>query len=153
MEETLRENYSKNIRNSQANRSDFSKVLHQMNETNTNSSENKKETNALHEAADAVFKSGKGSKKRHFKVDSELYGTEEGASKRDAYLHDVKVKNRQEKSKKNQKKRKKVTEVSKCDTEYNEKEKNILFDMKYASAAAAVTCAVTSVVYMFRRNN
>ena len=45
----------------------------------------------LHVAADEIFKSGKETKKRYYKVYSDLYGTEEGAEKREQYLKQTKI--------------------------------------------------------------
>lgn len=121
------------------------------------SSENGLKTNdeiqTLHNAADEIFKSGKNTKKRHYKVDPTLYGTEEGASKREEYL--LEVKKRQASGGKS--KRNLVGEQTSAlgygETKWKDSLSIITDNMKYGSVIAVVSCAVAAISFANRPKN
>jgi hypothetical protein len=69
-EEMLRKNYSNNIEGSKAKRQEFSTFLQGIKDP-TNSADTEKKM-------EEVLRGGRGESKRHYAVDKELYGTEEG---------------------------------------------------------------------------
>ena len=69
-EEMLRKNYSNNIEGSKAKRQEFSTFLQGIKDPNSNADTEKK--------MEEVLRGGRGETKRHYAVNKELYGTEEG---------------------------------------------------------------------------
>jgi len=96
--------------------------------------------------ADALMKNGKGTKKRHFRVDSELYGTEEGAAKRDAYLKSAE--NRSRMLKKKAKRKKKISKVddSKSESHPLKSETNLLMFGAVSTILAGAAFAATAFI-------
>lgn len=66
----LRKNYSNNIEGSKAKRQEFSTFLQGIKDPNSNADTDKK--------MEEVLRGGRGETKRHYAVNKELYGTEEG---------------------------------------------------------------------------
>jgi len=66
----LRKNYSNNIEGSKAKRQEFSTFLQGIKDPNSNADTEKK--------MEEVLRGGRGETKRHYAVNKELYGTEEG---------------------------------------------------------------------------
>ena len=97
----LRKNYSNNIEGSKAKRQEFSTFLQGIKDPNSNADTEKK--------MEEVLRGGRGETKRHYAVNKELYGTEEGVRLR----KEAEVEQKQQTRKKDQRHRGKGEEGSK----------------------------------------
>ena len=89
----LRKNYSNNIEGSKAKRQEFSTFLQGIKDPNSNADTEKK--------MEEVLRGGRGETKRHYAVNKELYGTEEGVRLR----KEAEVEQKQQTRKKDQRHR------------------------------------------------
>ena len=97
----LRKNYSNNIEGSKAKRQEFSTFLQGIKDPDSNADTEKK--------MEEVLRGGRGETKRHYAVNKELYGTEEGVRLR----KEAEVEQKQQTRKKDQRHRGKGEEGSK----------------------------------------
>ena len=95
-----------------------------------------------------VFHAGKGQKKRHYAVDSNLYGTQEGADKRERYL-DSQKKTIQEKKKK---KKKKTDSVINMDASTSEGDAMLSGAAKAGVASVVVGSLAVAASFMLGGN-